>query len=97
RRSLSFPSTTLFRSVGMVGLQDVDGMQQAGAQAAAILRAQQHAVAEHLAARGRIAEHAAQFLFHELLAADGGAAQQRVVVAPEIDRKSTRLNSSHVK
>src|SRR5256885_7017670 len=80
-RSTLFPYTTLFRSVQLALGRD-DGLMQLR-----IYRVQERGV---LVMQGR--EARGDFVFLTL----GAALERRVDVRPGIDRKSTRLNSSHL-
>src|SRR5690606_41759770 len=84
-RATLFPYTTLFRS-----LADLDA-RQVRLAAQAFLDEVAHRMGEHL----RLADRAA--LEQRLDRAVVARPAQDLVPAQQVDRKSTRLNSSHVK
>src|SRR3546814_20466719 len=88
RTDTLFPYTTLFRSVGVERLLAFQrGAERA--QAGAAVEDQQMRTATHLQAGGVAA------IAHEFGARAGDAAADAPETHEEVDRKSTRLNSSH--
>src|SRR5690606_39556413 len=87
-----FPYTTLFRSAHLTGLAERAGERQpAGALQVRVGADDGAGEAAHLELRAAHPHRPVQGLAHP------GAASEGVVGDPLIDRKSTRLNSSHVK